>query len=85
MEASKYLGRLVNIENGNLTIPVDILQTAQITGEQVEVMSTKEGVFIRSIDQECELCGTNSRLYLVGNKKLCSECTDGLGIDVSAK
>lgn len=85
MEASKYLGRVLPIKNGIVEIPSDILETAQIVGEKVEILSTKEGVFIRTVDRECEMCGTNSKLYQVGNKNLCSECAEGLGLSLNAE
>jgi bifunctional DNA-binding transcriptional regulator/antitoxin component of YhaV-PrlF toxin-antitoxin module len=76
MDESKYLGVLVTVgENGTITIPLDKLETAGIeVGEQVEVLSNGEFVFLRAVNQVCDVCGTNGNMTQIGNLKMCRNC-----------
>jgi bifunctional DNA-binding transcriptional regulator/antitoxin component of YhaV-PrlF toxin-antitoxin module len=86
MDESKYLGVLVTVgENGTITIPLDKLETAGIeVGEQVEIFSNSEYVFIRAANQTCDVCGANGNVIQVGNLKMCYNCIKTLNEQAAA-
>lgn len=76
----KYLGVLITVEEGGyIKIPLDKLETAGIEiGEQVEVFSNNEYLFIRAINQFCDVCGINGNMKQIGNLKMCNNCIQTL-------
>jgi bifunctional DNA-binding transcriptional regulator/antitoxin component of YhaV-PrlF toxin-antitoxin module len=76
VEESRFLGVLATVgEDGTIKIPLDKLETAGIeVGEQVEIFSNGEYVFIRATNQFCDICGINGNMKQVGNLKICNSC-----------
>jgi bifunctional DNA-binding transcriptional regulator/antitoxin component of YhaV-PrlF toxin-antitoxin module len=80
MSHSKFLGVLVTVgEDGTIKIPLDKLETAGIEiGEQVEIFSNNEFLFIRAVNQFCDVCGINGNMTQLGNLKMCQNCIQAL-------
>jgi bifunctional DNA-binding transcriptional regulator/antitoxin component of YhaV-PrlF toxin-antitoxin module len=80
MAESRFLGVLTTVEeDGYIKIPLDKLETAGIEiGEQVEVFSNNEYLFIRAINQFCDVCGINGNMKQIGNLKMCNNCIQAL-------
>jgi bifunctional DNA-binding transcriptional regulator/antitoxin component of YhaV-PrlF toxin-antitoxin module len=80
MAESRFLGVLATVgEDGTIKIPLDKLETAGIeVGEQVEIFSNGEYVFIRAINQFCDICGINGNMTQIGNLKMCRSCIQAL-------
>lgn len=79
-EESRFLGVLVTVgDDGTIKIPLDKLETAGIEpGEQVEIFSNDEFVFIRATNQFCDVCGINGNMTQIGNLKMCRNCIRAL-------
>ena len=72
------LGLTVKVgEDGTIQLPKEMLEFAGIKDE-VEVFSDKTGVYLRTADLWCDLCGSNGYVEQVGDKKICLACLDNI-------
>lgn len=76
MGPQKYLGLLVDVlEDGTIKLPEAMLNGAGIVkGSKVEVFATDTHLFLRTIDEECSICGTNGKMKNIGGRLMCNHC-----------
>ncbi|MGG2936564.1 transcriptional regulator [Bacillus pacificus] len=80
MEGSRYLGRLIEIqEDGSVQIPLDMYEGVGVKpGDKIEVFADFDFVYLRKTDTFCELCKKNAHLHKLGTLNVCSDCLTNL-------